>query len=197
MGGHGGAGSHRITNPRFDLGDCQCIRELLYNALDQVVTTTDARGYTLHCSYDWNNNVVQELMSNRVPVIDSNGLPTGAETDGASGSTISTEFEFDILDHLVTKTVHASPSPNCITKYRYDHAGNRVLTLLPDYHLCVIDEAQVVDLVPEAIARLSDAVKLHSRPLTFVSGPSATSDIELNRVEGVHGPRTLDVLIVR
>ena len=71
--------------------------------------------------------------------------------------------------------------------------GRRAATLIPDYHLCILRKDDIVELVPEAIRRLE---KVKNHPLTFFSGPSATVDIEMTRVRGVHGPRTLDVLLI-
>jgi L-lactate dehydrogenase complex protein LldG len=76
------------------------------------------------------------------------------------------------------------------------YQGRRMISLLPDYHLCIIRAQDIVGVVPEAFALLATTMQIPMQPYTFISGPSATSDIELNRVEGVHGPRTLDVFIV-
>jgi L-lactate dehydrogenase complex protein LldG len=103
--------------------------------------------------------------------------------------------ELSALDGVVTGCAVAIAVNGAIVLDGGAAQGRRALTLLPDYHLCVVREEQVVELMPEAIARLGEAARA-GRPMTIVAGPSATSDIEFNRVEGVHGPRTLDVLVV-
>jgi L-lactate dehydrogenase complex protein LldG len=74
--------------------------------------------------------------------------------------------------------------------------GRRALSLVPDLHICVVGEAQIIDGVPGALRGLAAGLRADRRPVTLVSGPSATSDIELSRVEGVHGPRRLELVLV-
>ena len=123
----------------------------------------------------------------------SDWLPPGVEPLPDAGLSYD---QIDTSDGVLTGCALGIAQTGTIVLDGGARQGRRVLTLLPDYHLCVVYAEQIVGLVPEAVARLGLAVREQQRPITLISGPSATSDIELNRVEGVHGPRTLDVLVV-
>ena len=117
-------------------------------------------------------------------------LPPGLE---AVEDTSLTYPELDRSDGVLTGCSIAIAATGTIVLCHGPIEGRRALTLVPDYHLCVVSEEQVVATVPEAIARL---VQWKPPLVTTISGPSATADIEMMRIRGVHGPRTLDVVVV-
>ena len=103
--------------------------------------------------------------------------------------------DLDGLDGVLTGCALAIAETGTIVLDGGARSGRRALTLVPDLHLCVVEAGTIVPSVPDAVRALEQAVS-EGRPITLVSGPSATSDIELDRVEGVHGPRRLEVLVV-
>ncbi|WP_328301948.1 LUD domain-containing protein [Streptomyces sp. NBC_00435] len=104
----------------------------------------------------------------------------------------STTYQLDAVDSVVTGCTLAIAETGTIVLDGGPGQGRRRITLIPDHHICVVRvPGQVVDSVPQALPLLDPV-----RPLTWISGPSATSDIELDRVEGVHGPRTLEVVLL-
>ena len=105
--------------------------------------------------------------------------------------------EIDAIEGVLTGCALAIAETGTLVLDAGPRQGRRTLTLVPDVHVCVVEADQVVDGVPTAMRRLADGMRSTGRPLTFVSGPSATSDIELSRVEGVHGPRRLELIVVR
>jgi L-lactate dehydrogenase complex protein LldG len=124
------------------------------------------------------------------------GSPAAAAPADENGATRRlSPADLDDVDGALTGCALAIAETGTLVLDGGAAQGRRVVTLIPDTHLCVVHADQIVGSVPDATAVLRDAA-LAGRPLTLISGPSATSDIELSRVEGVHGPRTLVVLIV-
>jgi L-lactate dehydrogenase complex protein LldG len=128
------------------------------------------------------------------PGLPAEWRPTGVEIveDHAS----LTPRELDAVAGALTGCAVAIAETGTLVLDGEEASGRRVLTLVPDNYVCVVEADQVVETVPEALSRVAPAVRDRRMPITLVSGPSASSDIELTRVEGVHGPRNLVVLIV-
>jgi L-lactate dehydrogenase complex protein LldG len=156
-----------------------------------VERLTDYRA-AVHRTADVAGTVAQILPRDATAVVPPNlppgWLPPAVEAlpdDGLDAARIAA------ADGVVTAAAVAVAETGTIVLDGSPDQGRRIITLLPDLHICVLRPEQVVASIPEALARLDPR-----RPLTWISGPSATSDIELNRVEGVHGPRNLHVILI-
>ena len=146
----------------------------------------DYKAVVHRCRPDEVAALLRRLLTGRVVV------PDGFEGLEGIPDTGLTARELDAMDAVVTMCTVAIAETGTIVLDGSAGQGRRALSLVPDRHVVVVRADQVVQTVPEALARLDP-----TRPQTWISGPSATSDIELQRVEGVHGPRTLEVVLVR
>lgn len=166
--------------------------------IDRLV---DYRALVRQCSVDDLAGTIATALTDRgiQTIVAPSGLdPSWTEghspealTEGLASDDQLSVAQLESADGVITGCAVAIAETGTLILDGSPGQGRRVLTLIPDYHLCVVFADQVVADVPQALARLEA-----TRPLTMISGPSATSDIELNRVEGVHGPRTLEVIIV-
>jgi len=141
---------------------------------------------------------IGELLAHARSYVVPEGLDAGWVTGPADGRRVDSATaplaiaELDGIDAVVTGSAVAVAETGTIILDGSPNQGRRAISLVPDHHICVVNAADIAGILPEALRRIDG-----TRPLTLVSGPSATSDIELERVEGVHGPRVLDVIIVR
>ncbi len=153
-----------------------------------VERVEDYRAVVTRCAPDEVEQVVRDVLGPARAVVPP---ALGLDLPGAVVDDGFTATELDAYDAVVTRAAVGIAETGTVVLDHQPDQGRRAITLVPDLHVCVVDAGQVVADVPDAIALLDPA-----RPLTWISGPSATSDIELDRVEGVHGPRTLHVVLV-
>jgi len=148
----------------------------------------DYRAEVVRCPADEVEHRIAEALGPRTRVVVPDGLPWHVE--GAVHDHGLSALDLDALDAVVTAATVGIATTGTIVLSHGPGEGRRALTLVPDVHVCVVRADQVVADVPDAVAVLDP-----TRPTTWISGPSATSDIELDRVEGVHGPRNLHVIV--
>ena len=144
----------------------------------------DYRATLTRCTTAELPNAIREALGSARKVLVPAGFPV--KLDGVPDAT-----DLDTFDAVVTTAALGIATTGTLVLDHGPGQGRRALSLVPDVHVCVLREDRIVPGVPQAVAALDPA-----RPQTWVSGPSATSDIELTRVEGVHGPRTLHVIVV-
>jgi L-lactate dehydrogenase complex protein LldG len=148
-----------------------------------------------HCRADQIRETIRQILTDRSAkqIV----IPAGISADWLPAEITFVEdksLSYDTLnkvDGVLTTATAAIAATGSIVLQHGPGQGRRALTLIPDYHLCVVEIDQVVETVPAAFARLES-----TRPTTFISGPSATADIEMTRIKGVHGPRFMDVILV-
>jgi L-lactate dehydrogenase complex protein LldG len=151
----------------------------------------DYRATVVRCRPETIADAVRGLVGAAAPVLRAPGIPEEWCPAAAPDHAGLGARELDGYAAVVTAATVACAETGTIALDGSPDQGRRAITLVPDLHVCVVRADQVVLSVPEMLARLEA-----QRPITFISGPSATSDIELDRVEGVHGPRTLCVVLV-
>lgn len=214
LNGHVSARDAVLAKIRRAVGDHTPMREAEYAAIPREyrregVSSREAvvdllagrlRDYDAHVYRCGGHEIAQTVAA----AMTERGKSTLLRSGGLPAEWLPASFRFPVVNGLVyeeidraegviTGCVAAIALTGTIVLRHGPHDSRRALTLIPDYHLCVVLAEQVVETVPEGFERLRG---METLPLTTVSGPSATADIEMTRVKGVHGPRFLDVILV-